>query len=116
MISLPGASAADAMSVSLLLAGTQANATLQERTAAHDTPNASADKAAPRQRFYEGVSTVALNSIDLYGLDLPILHACYRSMLHACCRNILDECCMGILHETLIAIVHLCCTIMLDGC
>ena len=116
MISLHGESAADAMSVSLLLAGTQANATLQIRIAAHDTPNASADKAVPGQRFYEAVSTVPLNSIDLYGLDLSMLHACYRSMLHACCRNILDECCIDILHETLIAIVHVCCIVMLDDC
>src|SRR5215510_1666952 len=110
-----GAIAAAAISVSLL-AGTSANATLQERTAAHDPPHASADKAVPGLRFYGAVSTVPLNSIDLYRLDLSMLHACYRSMLHACCMNILDESCIGILHESLIATVHVRCTIVLDGC
>src|SRR5215510_2054048 len=110
-----GANAADAMSVRLF-AGTPANATLQDHIAAHDSPHASADKAVPGQCFYGTVSTVPLNSIDLYRLDLSMLHACYRGMLHACCRNILDESCIDILHKNLIGIVHIRCSVVVDEC
>src|SRR5215475_11921812 len=103
------------MSVSCLPAHRQTQR-CKKRIAAHDPPHASADKAVPGQCFYGAVSTVPLNSIDLYRLDLSMLHACYRGMLHACCRNILDESCIDILHKNLIGIVHIRCSVVVDEC